>query len=237
MDGGNISGATSATLSINPVNLSDASSNYNVVITGACSPNASALSVSLVVSTAPIIITQPANQMACEASEVSFSVAATGSGLSYQWRKGTVNLTNGANISGATSDMFTINHMDESDVASNYNVVITGFCSPVVTSSNASLSLCSLTEIATMDPGTINNTISIYPNPFSTSLNIIINDTTQISRVKLSICDILGAEVIKKTLTKKSTTLGTSNLPSGIYFYKVIDNNKIIQSGKLISHQ
>jgi hypothetical protein len=45
----------------------------------------------------------------------------------------------------------------------------------------------------------------------------------------------LGKEVINKTITKQLTTLETSNLPSGIYFYKVIGNDKIIQSGKLIS--
>jgi hypothetical protein len=38
-------------------------------------------------------------------------------------------------------------------------------------------------------------------------------------------------------LTKQLTTLEMGNLPSGIYLYKVIGNNKTIQSGKLISQQ
>ena len=38
-------------------------------------------------------------------------------------------------------------------------------------------------------------------------------------------------------VTKQSVTIETAGLPSGIYFYNVISNNKIIQTGKLISKQ
>ncbi len=40
----------------------------------------------------PIIISQPQDQTACANDSVSFSVIATGLGLSYQWRTGNVNL-------------------------------------------------------------------------------------------------------------------------------------------------
>jgi hypothetical protein len=51
----------------------------------------------------------------------------------------------------------------------------------------------------------------------------------------MKIYNVLGAEVMNTTLTKQLTTLETSNLPSGIYFYKITGKNKIIQSGRLIS--
>jgi gliding motility-associated-like protein/uncharacterized repeat protein (TIGR01451 family) len=81
------------------------------------------INVSLEINAAPIITLQPMNQTACAGSSVSFSVVATGSGLTYQWRKGTVN------IIGATSDTLTINPVNITDAALNYNVVITGTCS------------------------------------------------------------------------------------------------------------
>jgi len=88
----------------------------------------------------PAITIQPlANQTVCTGSSVSFSVTATGTGLTYQWRKGIVNLTNGGNISGATSNTLTINPVNISDAAPNYNVVVSGTYSPSVTSNNASL--------------------------------------------------------------------------------------------------
>jgi hypothetical protein len=87
----------------------------------------------------PAIITQPVNQTACVGSSVSFSVTATGTGLTYQWRKGNSNLINGGTISGATSATLTINPVNTSDAATNYNVVVTGTFLPNVTSINTSL--------------------------------------------------------------------------------------------------
>ncbi|MDO8999643.1 MAG: ice-binding family protein [Bacteroidota bacterium] len=140
INAGNISGATSATLTINPVGLADVANNYNVVITGGCAPSNTSINVSLILNN-PNITSQPTNQAACPGNSASFSAVATGSGLTYQWRKGTVNLINGGNISGATSATLTINPVNVSDAATNYNVVIIGACAPNDTSINVSLSL------------------------------------------------------------------------------------------------
>ena len=143
INGGNISGATSATLTINPVTISDVASNYNVIVTGACAPNDTSVNVSLSINSINIT-SQPVNQTACSGNSVSFASAATGSGLSYQWRKGIINLINGGNISGATSATLTINPISIADVASNYNVVITATCAPNDTSVFVSLSLSTI---------------------------------------------------------------------------------------------
>jgi hypothetical protein len=235
-DGANISGATSATLTINPVSISDASTNYNVIIMGACTSSITPLSLGLIVFNAPLIVSQPLNQTACVGNSASFSAGVTGIGLSYQWRKGTVNIINGGNISGATSATLTINPVNTFDVSANYNVVVTGACSSVTsTSGNASLSLCVPTAISPLKVA--NEAISIYPNPSKTSINIDISDTSLADKTELKLYDVMGKMVVNTNLTKKLTTLKTSNLPSGIYLYKVLDNNKTIQSGKLIFQQ
>ncbi|MFH0894656.1 MAG: ice-binding family protein [Bacteroidota bacterium] len=95
---------------------------------------------------------------------------------------------------------------------------------------------CNPTGIAPFDAANTNEAVTIYPNPFSTSTTIMINDASQIKEVELRMYNVLGKEVMNTTLTKQLTTLETSNLPSGIYFYKVI-SNKIIQSGKLVSQK
>ena len=81
------------------------------------------------------------------------------------------------------------------------------------------------------------HSIKIYPNPFSTFATIMINDASLINNYELSIYNDLGEEVINIIVTNQLTTIETSNLPSGIYTYKVISNNKTIQSGTLISQQ
>jgi hypothetical protein len=82
-----------------------------------------------------------------------------------------------------------------------------------------------------------NDAITIYPNPFITSTTIMINDASQINKAELRMYNVLGKEVMNIIITRQATTFKTSNLPSGIYFYKVTGNGKVIQSGKLISKQ
>jgi hypothetical protein len=81
------------------------------------------------------------------------------------------------------------------------------------------------------------NEAVLYPNPFSSSITISLNETSQMGNTELRIYNVLGAIVMKTNVTKQTTTIETSDLTSGIYFYNVIKNNKIIQSGKLVSQQ
>jgi len=76
-----------------------------------------------------------------------------------------------------------------------------------------------------------------YPNPFSTSTTFTINDASEIIKTDLRIYNILGEEVLNKSITTPSTVLKTNNLPSGIYYYSVFRFNKIIHSGKMVSQQ
>ncbi len=139
INGGNISGATSATLTVNPAGISDVGTEYNVVVYGTCSSNDTSINVSFNLNSDPLIITEPTNQTVCEGSAVSFFVEATGTGLTYQWRRGNTDLLNGGTISGANSANLTINPSTASDVATDYNVVITGTCVPYEYSNNVTL--------------------------------------------------------------------------------------------------
>ena len=81
------------------------------------------------------------------------------------------------------------------------------------------------------------NALVIAPNPFKSFATVTLNDASKINNYKLRIFDTMGKEVINTPVTQQSTTLKTSDLHSGIYFYQVIENNKTVQSGKLISQQ
>ena len=147
----NITGANSDTLKIASAGLADVASNYNVIVTGTCTPNDTSINVSLILNTAPIITLEPTNKAVCAGNPVFFSVVATGTGLSYQWKKGNTNIVNSANITGANSDTLKIASTGLTDVASNYNVVVTGTCTPNDTSINVSL-IFSTAPIITIEP-------------------------------------------------------------------------------------
>ncbi|MCC6773528.1 MAG: hypothetical protein IT360_20260, partial [Gemmatimonadaceae bacterium] len=73
----------------------------------------------------PLITSNPADQDVPAFTPASFSVTATGIGpLSYQWRKNGSNLTNGGNVSGATSAMLTFNSSDPMDSGSTIDCVV-----------------------------------------------------------------------------------------------------------------
>lgn len=94
---------------------------------------------------------------------------------------------------------------------------------------------CASVGIPSVDASNGNEVVSISPNPFKNSTTLIIYNTSLINNAELKIYNVLGAEVMNTSITKQLTTLCTTNLPSGIYFYKIINNNKTIQSGKLVS--
>lgn len=96
---------------------------------------------------------------------------------------------------------------------------------------------------AVMTPGcetmsTPSNTISnevaqFYPNPFTDSINVSLNDFN-VEAIELKIYNSLGALVLKTALTQKDTHLPTK-LSSGIYYYQMQGKDGVVQSGKLIA--
>lgn len=86
-------------------------------------------------------------------------------------------------------------------------------------------------------PANSNDAIAINPNPFNTFATILVNDALHNNHLELRMYNVLGQQVINTILADQLTTLETMNLPSGIYFFELICNNKTIQSGKLVSLQ
>ena len=75
--------------------------------------------------------------------------------------------------------------------------------------------------------------VTIYPNPFSTSINILVNDVAQVANLEVTVYNITGQAVLYAKLTNRLTNLETRKLTAGAYFYNVTSDGKTIQSGKL----
>ncbi|MHC4796835.1 MAG: immunoglobulin domain-containing protein, partial [Planctomycetota bacterium] len=137
-NGGDISGATSTTLQIaNCVGADEG--NYRCVVTnagGSTNSNAAALTVTEL----PTITQHPANDVVDEGQTAQFTVAASGEGtLSYQWQKDGGNLSNGGDISGATSTTLQIANAETADEG-NYRCVVSNAAGSV-NSNTASLTV------------------------------------------------------------------------------------------------
>jgi hypothetical protein len=136
---------TSTTLANNDVVSVVMTSNISSCLTG--NP-ATSNGITMVVNTAPAITTQPTTPATtCSGSGTqSMTVVASGTGLTYQWRKDNSNLTNGTIVGGATTATLTLTNPTTTD-AGSYDVVITGTCSPAVTSTARTISVNALPTI------------------------------------------------------------------------------------------
>jgi hypothetical protein len=119
------------------------------------------------------------------------------------------------------------------DTSSNYNVVISGICSNDTVSQNAILSLARPTGIISSDIVNTSKTVSIFPNPFTNSINVVVNDIHQ-THLDIYFYNAIGAMVLSKISIPHLDTIETNSLPQGFYFYQVSSKGKILQSGKLV---
>ena len=121
-NGTNIPGATSATFTISSTTVSDGG-NYDVVISGPCA-NATSNLAATIITVPPAITSDPSATITCAGVSASFTVSASGSGLTYQWS------FNGTNISGATSSTYTISNPQAANIG-NYRVTVANGCGSV----------------------------------------------------------------------------------------------------------
>lgn len=78
---------------------------------------------------------------------------------------------------------------------------------------------------------------TVFPNPFSTNLTITVNDATLVGKSQVTIYNVLGEEMMIVAILNESTTIPTTSLPVGVYFYTLTGNGRTIQAGRLVSQQ
>ncbi|WP_297868830.1 GEVED domain-containing protein, partial [uncultured Flavobacterium sp.] len=148
-NGGIYADATSATLSLSGLALVNNGWQFRCVVNETVISNPATLTI----NTAVAITTQPENTTACSNGSATFTAAATGTGIAYQWQMST-NGTDWTNVAGATSATLTLNAITPSMNGNQYQVIVSGTapCSPV-TSNAATLNVNTAVAIATQPVG------------------------------------------------------------------------------------
>ena len=173
-NGGVYSGATTATLTLTGVTAGMTGNQYRVIVSGAapCTPVTSTGAI-LTVNTAPAITTQPlATTTLCVGGGTTYTVAANGTALTYQWQVSTdggvnySNLANGGVYSGVTTAALTITGATAAMSTYRYRAVVSGTCTPVANSNAGAL--------------TVNTPISITTQP-TANTNICATGTTSLT--------------------------------------------------------
>ncbi len=153
VNGGNVSGATMAYLSLGNVPLAQAG-NYSVVVSNAAGSIVSSRArLSIVTMTmTPEITSPPASQNVALGGNVTFDVAATGTEpFTYQWQFNGADLVNGSGVSGATTAHLSLTGVQAAQ-AGAYTVVVSNAAGDT-TSDEALLSVILPPEITSQPQG------------------------------------------------------------------------------------
>ena len=110
-----------------------------MIISNSCTSSLISNAATLTVTSQAAISTQPSAASGCPGSSASFSVSATGPGLSYQWQVSTDGGTTWSDISGATSAAYSISSLTPSLNNNRYRVSISSSCSANASISNDAL--------------------------------------------------------------------------------------------------
>ncbi|KAB2868550.1 MAG: hypothetical protein F9K37_10040, partial [Bacteroidales bacterium] len=84
--------------------------------------------LNIIIDEPTTITAQPASTSKCIGDNATFSIAATGTNINYQWQK------NGVDLASATSSTFTINNVNKSDEGT-YTCIISSECNEVLSES------------------------------------------------------------------------------------------------------
>ena len=77
--------------------------------------------------------------------------------------------------------------------------------------------------------------VTVAPNPFTEFTTITIDNTVKLNGTELHVYDVLGKEVLVfSNLSSNVIKMERTNLNNGLYYYKLMKGEKLINSGKLL---
>jgi hypothetical protein len=79
-----------------------------------------------------------------------------------------------------------------------------------------------------------NNSIHLYPNPFSTSTKLVMDDNVSMPCI-LNIYDITGRTIMQQTVINREFIINKEQLGRGLFFIKLNDKNNKLYRAKLIA--
>lgn len=89
----------------------------------------------------------------------------------------------------------------------------------------------SLSNVTGLNEGSKVSTV-VYPNPFSTNLNVELRTEEQ---AEIILYDIASRKILEETFVK-SVSLNTEQLAKGIYIFELRDKNGLVKKGKVVKN-
>jgi hypothetical protein len=164
--------------------------------------------VTLTVTPFPTVTIAPTATTICLGSSITFTASGA---QTYSWS------------SGATTSVT----VESPTITTSYTVTgDSAGCSAMDTVSISVVVCTGVNGIASY------NDVNVYPNPFRNVVNVVIENVSEKS--VFEVYDALGRIVINLPLKDHQTIINTSELPGGVYSYRIKSSAEVIKQGKLI---
>jgi autotransporter-associated beta strand protein len=142
-------------------------------------------------------------------------ITSSGNALMSSAASGNQWYLNGIMLSGATSQF--------------YPVTQAGFYAVEVTDAGCK----AISDIATgIDVYTVNDAITVYPNPFVQQTTVSLNE--EVKNATIKVVNLSGATVKETSCSGGQATVNRNGLEAGVYFIQVITDGEIIANKKVI---
>ncbi len=166
--------------------------------------------ISVAVNALPAIGATTTNTLLCVGQ--SAILFATGTSATYTWNTGAN--TSSISVSPSVTTVYTVTGSSAAGCKAS-------------TTLTQSVSACTGIETVLGNAGA-----SIYPNPNSGSINVVISDLTSLNTIE--VYDATGRLVMATELLQNQTTISTTHLSNGIYSFRIKNNSGIVKQGKLV---
>jgi hypothetical protein len=162
------------------------------------------------VNALPLVTASASNTIICLGGSAVLTAASTAT--TYTWSSGATTMT--TSVSPTVTTIYTVTVSDASSCIGSALITI-------------DVSTC--TNIIE----TIDNSISVFPNPSYGIINIVLTSTFA-NNSSVAIYDAIGKLVFTQDLGSEMNTLNISELKNGMYTFKVLNTDNIVKIGKIV---
>ena len=166
---------------------------------------------SVTVNALPSIMATTNNTLLCTGQTASLTV--TGAST-YTWSTTENNAT--IAVSPTVQTTYTVDGTDANGCVNTTTVM-------------QDVSLCTGINSQLVNPS---SQIVMYPNPTNGILNIVLSSVNE--KTTIQIVNALGQVLINEKVLGENSTIDLSNLPTGMYFVNVLENNTAIKTQKIV---
>jgi hypothetical protein len=213
---------------INGITYTQSTNSPTFVLTNAAGCD-SVVTLNLIISPLNLDV-QPVSETVVENSEVIFTVNSNTFGANYQWQtdtgSGFVNIANGGQYSGATSNTLTV----QAITSNNNNQLFRCLVSTTSCSTTSDVATLFVEEIVGVDA--FANSVSIFPNP--TTDHISIRTSADMLGSIYQVYNSTGKLILSGNVQSSLQLISLQEFPTGMYLLTI--DNKRNQSFKIVKN-